>query len=206
MTIRIIGVPMDLGSGRRGVDMGPSALRIAGLAEKLRALGQSVVDEGDIPVKTPEQQKVKDEKLRYLPEIARATTVLSTRVDRILDNGDFPLILGGDHSTAIGTIAGLSAFCRKRKKKFSVLWIDAHGDMNTPETSPSGNVHGMPLAVCVGLGPLELTSIGGQFVKVEPKNVVLLGIRELDSAEKTKIKEIGVNVFTMEDIDKYGIH
>ena len=206
MTIRIIGVPMDLGSGRRGVDMGPSALRIAGLAEKLRALGQSVVDEGDIPVKTPEQQRVKDEKLRYLPEIARATTVLSTRVDRILDNGDFPLILGGDHSIAIGTIAGMSAFCRKRKKKFCVLWIDAHGDMNTPETSPSGNVHGMPLAVCVGLGPLELTSIGGQFVKVEPKNVVLLGIRELDSAEKAKIKEIGVNVFTMEDIDKYGIH
>ncbi len=206
MTIRIIGVPMDLGSGRRGVDMGPSALRIAGLAEKLRALGLSVVDEGNIPVKTPEQQKVKDEKLRYLPEIARAATVLSTRVDRILDDGDFPLILGGDHSIAIGTIAGLSAFCRKRKKKFSVLWIDAHGDMNTPETSPSGNVHGMPLAVCVGLGPLELTSISGHFVKVEPKNIVLLGIRELDSAEKAKIKEIGVNVFTMEDIDKYGIH
>ncbi len=206
MTIRILGVPMDLGSGRRGVDMGPSAIRIAGIAEKLRALGHIVLDDGDIVTKTPEQQKIKDEKLRYLPEIVRASTILASKVEKIFINGDFPLVLGGDHSIAIGTIAGLSEVCRQKRKRLGVLWIDAHGDMNTPDTSPSGNIHGMPLAACAGLGPIELTSIGGDFQKVDPKNIFLLAVRQLDPGEKSNIKQSGVNVFTMEDIDKYGIH
>jgi arginase len=206
MKIRILGVPMDLGSGRRGVDMGPSAIRIAGLAEKLRALKHIVIDEGDISVKTPEQQKVNNEKLRYLPEIARAATILAKRVEGVLENGDFPLVLGGDHSVAIGTIAGVSRHCQRKRKKLGILWIDAHGDMNTSETSPSGNIHGMPLAVCLGLGALELTSIGGGSAMVDPRNVVLLGTRELDAGERAHIKRMGVHVFTMEDVDRYGIH
>jgi arginase len=206
MTIRILGVPMDLGSGRRGVDMGPSAIRIAGIAEKLRSLGHSVVDDGDIVTKTPEQQKIKDEKLRYLPEVARAATILASKVQKIFEHGDFPLVLGGDHSIAIGTISGLAEVCRKQKKKLGVLWVDAHGDMNTPQTSPSGNIHGMPLAACIGMGPLELTSIGGDFQKVEPENVFLIAVRELDPGEKSNIKKSRINVFTMEDIDKHGVH
>jgi len=205
-TIQVIGVPMDLGAGRRGVDMGPSAIRIAGLAEKLRALGCTVTDAGDITTKIPEQQRVKDEKLRYLPEIARVTTLLAGKVEKVFEVGDFPLILGGDHSIAIGSVGGLALFCRRRKKKLGLLWIDAHGDMNTPETSPTGNIHGMPLAVCAGVGPAELTSIGGHSPKLNPRDIFLIGVRELDSAEKVRIRETGINILTIEDIDKYGVH
>ncbi len=206
MVIHIFGVPMDLGSGRRGVDMGPSAIRIAGLAEKLRVLGHTVIDEGDILTKAPEQQKIKDEKLKYLPEIVRAVTLLCNKVEKAVENGEFPLVIGGDHSIAIGTIGGIASYCKKKNKKLGVIWVDAHGDMNTAETSPSGNIHGMPLAVSVGLGALELTSVGGDFRKVDPKHVVLIGVRELDPGEKANIRKTGANVFTMEDIDKYGMH
>jgi len=196
---------MDLGAGRRGVDMGPSAIRIAGVAEKLQSIGHIVVDDGDIPTKIPEQQKVKNPKLKYLPEIVRACTLLSSKVEKILEGNDFPLVLGGDHSIAIGTIAGVSNFCRKKNKKLGVMWIDAHGDMNTDETSPSGNIHGMPLAASIGLGALELTSVGGDFQKVDPKNVVMIAIRELDQGEKIAIKKNNISIFTMEDIDKHGM-
>lgn len=205
MNIRLLGVPMDLGAGHRGVDMGPSAIRIAGVHEKLQLLGYAVSDEGDISTKTPEQQKIKNQKLKYLPEIVRACTLLSSRVEKILQGGDFPLVLGGDHSIAIGTIAGVSNFCRKNKKTLGVIWIDAHGDMNTDATSPSGNIHGMPLAASIGLGALELTSVGGDFKKVDPKNVVLIGIRDLDEGEKLTIKKHRMNIFTMDDIDKIGM-
>lgn len=205
MKIHILGVPMDLGAGRRGVDMGPSAIRIAGVSEKLSSLGHTVVDEGDIPVKAPELQKIKNEKLKYLPEIVRACTLLSSKVERIADAGGFPLVLGGDHSIAIGTIAGLAVHCRKGKKKLGVLWIDAHGDMNTHETTPSGNIHGMPLAASIGLGTIELTSVGGDFRKVDPKDVVLVGTRDLDEGERKFIKGQGINIFTMEEIDKHGM-
>jgi arginase len=205
MKIHILGVPMDLGAGRRGVDMGPSAIRIAGLAEKLRSLGHSVIDEGDILVKAPEQQKIRNEKLRYLPEIVRACTLLASRVERIVQSDGFPLVLGGDHSVAIGTIAGLSSACKSNRKKFGVLWIDAHGDLNTDETTPSGNIHGMPLAASIGLGAIELTSIAGDDRKVDPKNVVLIATRELDPGERTFIKKHGINIFTMEEIDKHGM-
>lgn len=205
MNIHILGVPMDLGAGRRGVDMGPSAIRIAGVTEKLQSLGHTVVDEGDITIKIPEQQKVRNQRLKYLPEIVRACTVLSSKVEKILDGGNFPLVLGGDHSIAIGTIAGVSNFCRKRNKKLGVIWVDAHGDMNTDETTPSGNIHGMPLAASIGLGAIELTSVGGDFQKVDPRTVVMIATRDLDHGEKIAIKKNNINIFTMEDIDKHGM-
>lgn len=205
MKIHLIGVPMDLGAGRRGVDMGPSAIRIAGVADRLRALGHTVIDEGDILTKGPELQTIHNEKLKYLPEVVRACTLLASKVEKVSRTGGVPLVLGGDHSIAMGTIAGVAAEALRTNKKLGVLWIDAHGDFNTDKTSPSGNIHGMPLSASVGLGALELTSIGGDYRKVDPKRVVLLAIRDLDEAEKRIIRERGITIFTMEDIDKEGI-
>lgn len=205
MKIRLVGVPMDLGAGRRGVDMGPSAIRIAGVAERLRGLGYDLQDDGDLVVKGPEQQRVRSEKLRYLPEIVRTCTLLSSRVARIVDDGEFPLVLGGDHSVAIGTIAGLAVAARTAHRSLGVLWIDAHGDMNTDATTPSGNIHGMPLAVSLGFGARELTSIGGPFAKIAPRNVALVATRDLDDGERANIKRLGVKAYTMEDIDRQGM-
>ena len=204
MIIHVLGVPMDLGSGRRGVDMGPSAIRIAGLADRLRDLGHKVVDDGNIVIKNMEELKVGNERARYLGEIARASALLGRKVERIMDRGHFPLVLGGDHSIAVGTVSGIAAFCQRQGKKLGLLWIDAHGDINTPETSPSGNIHGMPLAVLLGFGVKELTEIGGAFPKVEARNIALVGIRSLDSGEKSRLKETGVQVHTMADIDRLG--
>ncbi|HTP79017.1 MAG TPA: arginase [Bacteroidota bacterium] len=205
MKVHLVGVPMDLGSGRRGVDMGPSAIRIAGVAQKLHELGHEVVDEGDIPVRGPELQEIQNEKLRYLPEIVRACALLSAKVSKIAATGDFPLVLGGDHSIAIGTIAGISEACRSVRKTPGVLWVDAHGDLNTDKTTPSGNIHGMPLAASIGLGAAELTSVGGDERKVDPANVVLVATRELDEGERDHIRKYGINIFTMEEIDKHGM-
>ncbi len=206
MTIHIIGMPMDLGAGHRGVDMGPSAIRLAGIGDRLTELGHTVVDEGNLAIKTQEEQRVKDAHAKYLPEISRAVTLLSRKVGSIVRRGHFPLVLGGDHSIAIGTIAGIAGEARRRRKKLTVLWVDAHGDFNTPESSPSGNIHGMPLAICVGLGPRQLRNVGGSFRKVEPHNVALVGLRNLDRKERENLLSLGVNVHTMEDIDKYGVH
>jgi arginase len=206
MIVHVLGVPMDLGSGRRGVDMGPSAIRIAGLADRLRELGHKVVDEGDVAIKNMEELKVGDARARYLAEIARASGVVSRKVERIMSRGEFPLILGGDHSIAAGSVSGIAAAARREGKKIGVLWVDAHGDINTPETSPSGNIHGMPIAALLGHGPPELTDIGGPGPKVDPANVVLVGIRSLDEGEKRLLKKTGVQVHTMSDIDRHGIH
>lgn len=206
MTVHIIGVPMDLGAGRRGVDMGPSAIRIAGIGGRLRELGYKVIDEGDLTIKTQEEQRVRDPHMKYLPEIARVVSVLSRKVEKVVDRGHFPLVLGGDHSIAIGTISGISSYARKRRKKVGVFWIDAHGDFNTPETSPSGNIHGMPLAISTGLGPRALINVHGSFHKVEPQHVAIIGLRNLDKGERQNLLKNGVHIFTMEDIDKYGIH
>ncbi|MSP64873.1 MAG: arginase [Ignavibacteria bacterium] len=205
MRITILGMPMDLGSGRRGVDMGPSAIRIAGLSEKLKSIGHIVTDEGDILIKAPEQQRVKDDKLKYLNEIVRGCNLLSNRIERILSIKSFPLILGGDHSIAIGTLAGICNFNKRQNKTVGLIWFDAHGDLNTADTTPSGNIHGMPLAACLGQGSKYLTSVGGEFQKIHPKNVVMIGIRELDEGEKKLIKKLGITIFTMEDIDKEGM-
>lgn len=206
MTIHIIGVPMDLGGGRRGVDMGPSAIRIAGLGDRLRELGHKVIDEGDLTIKTQEEQRIKDAKAKYLPEIARAVKVLAKKVEKIISHGHFPLVLGGDHSIAIGTVSGIASYCRKKHKKLGLLWIDAHGDINTPQTSPSGNIHGMPFATLLGLGPRELTTVGGTFRKLDPQNVAIIGLRSLDERERVNLRKTNAPVFTMEEIDKYGMH
>jgi arginase len=184
--------------------MGPSAIRIAGVADRLRELGHKVVDDGDIVIKNMEELKVGNERARYLGEIARASALLGRKVERIMDRGHFPLVLGGDHSIAVGTVSGIAAFCQRQGKKLGLLWIDAHGDINTPETSPSGNIHGMPLAVLLGFGVKELTEIGGVSPKLEARNVALVGIRSLDSGEKSRLKETGVQVHTMADIDRHG--
>ncbi|HMD14273.1 MAG TPA: arginase [Bacteroidota bacterium] len=206
MTIHIIGMPMDLGAGRRGVDMGPSSIRIAGIGERLHDLGYKIIDEGNLSIKTQEEQRIKDPHAKYLPEITRAVTVLGNKVRKIMQRGHFPLVLGGDHSIAIGTISGIAAHARKRKKKIGVIWIDAHGDFNTPDSSPSGNIHGMPLAVCCGIGPRSLRSVCGNFRKVDPENVAIIGLRNLDRQEREQLIKFGVGVFTMEEIDRYGVH
>lgn len=206
MNVHVIGVPMDLGSGRRGVDMGPSAIRIAGINEQLRGFGHKVLDEGDIDIKIVEELRVGDLKARYLREITRSLKILAARVEKVMTRRGFPLVLGGDHSVAVGTISGIASYCRRKRKKLGLLWIDAHGDINTPATSPSGNVHGMPLAAVLGMGPRELTNIGGAFRKLDPLNVALVGLRSLDEGEKRRIAQAGINVYTMTDVDRYGIH
>jgi arginase len=206
MIVHVVGVPMDLGSGRRGVDMGPSAIRIAGLDDLLVELGHKVIDEGDIVIKNMEELKVGQENARYLSEIARAAGALARKVDRIMTLKHFPLILGGDHSIAVGTVSGIAGYAGSQGKKAGLLWIDAHGDINTPETSPSGNIHGMPLAALLGYGAAELTGVSGPAPKVDPANVALVGIRSLDSGEKKRLKETGVQVHTMSDIDRHGVH
>ncbi|MEK7751338.1 MAG: arginase [Acidobacteriota bacterium] len=203
--IAIIGAPLDLGAGRRGVDMGPSALRVANLDERLRALGYTVRDLGNIAVDQPESIAVGHESARYLAEIARASMRLAGMVGKAAAGGATPLVLGGDHSVAIGTLSGMSRWLRRRKSSLGLIWIDAHADMNTPDSSPSGNVHGMPLACVVGLGPEELTGLYGFAPKVDPRNVALVGIRDVDQLERPHVKNSGVRAFTMRDIDERGM-
>ncbi len=205
-SVHVIGVPMDLGSGRRGVDMGPSAIRIAGLADRLTALGHQVHDAGDLDIRNFEQLKVGNPDARFLREIVQANRQLAEQVEGAVRRGRFPLVLGGDHSIAVGTVSGIASWARSKGKKLGVVWVDAHSDINTPGTSPSGNVHGMPLAALLGLGPAALGRIGGSFRKVEPANVAMVGIRSVDDGERTHLRRLGVNVFTMADIDRHGIH
>jgi len=203
--VAIIGAPMDLGANRRGVDMGPSAMRVAGLGERIRALGYDVRDLGNILVDQPEAVDVGPQKARYLEQIALSCTRLADKVEETLGANQLPIVLGGDHSIAIGSVAGVAAFHRKRKEKIGVIWVDAHADMNTPETSPSGNIHGMPLTCCVGLGPKELTEIDGFSPKVDAKNVVLIGLRDVDPLERSYVRQTGVKAFTMREIDEAGM-
>jgi arginase len=203
--IRIIGVPMDLGASRRGVDMGPSALRVAGLQSRLKQLGRQVEDIGNVSVPQPEEQHYGEKNAKYLSEISETCRGLAEMARKTLDEDLLPLVLGGDHSIAVGTTAGVAQHFRKDSKRIGMIWLDAHGDMNTPDTSPSGNVHGMPLASIMGYGPPELTGIAGFKPLVEPRNVVLVGIRELDSKERRLVKESGVHIFTMREIDERGM-
>jgi len=206
MNIELLGVPMDLGSGRRGVDMGPSALRIAGVASALAARGHRVFDGGDLDIKNMEEVAFGSRHARYMGEIARASTVLAKAVDRIMERRRFPLVLGGDHSIAIGTISGVATFCRRKHKALGLLWIDAHSDIHVPKTSPSGNIHGMPLASLFGLGPKELTGVGGSGPKLDPARVALVGIRSLEDGERKHLADLGIRVYTMSEIDRDGIH
>ncbi|MBP9191216.1 MAG: arginase [Ignavibacteria bacterium] len=204
--IGLIGFPMDLGADRRGVDMGPSAIRYSNLEEKVERLGYKVTDFGDIDVQISETQTIKDSKLKYLPEITKTSKILADKVESLLNKNYFPLIIGGDHATAIGSIAGISNYCKKNNKTLGIIWIDAHADMNTEETTPSGNIHGMPLAVALGKGNSKLTNINGFSPKVQVENVALIGIRDVDILEAKTIKEMNLKVYTMSEIDKVGIH
>jgi arginase len=203
--IAIIGAPMDLGAGRRGVDMGPSALRVASLNDRLVSLGYVVEDLGNVIVEQPESHPIWHESARYLPQITHTCERIAEKVRCAVAAGKVPLVLGGDHSVAIGTVAGISSFFRERDERAGLIWIDAHADMNTPATSPSGNVHGMPLACCIGLGPPELTELGGFAPKVNPRNVALIGLRSVDELERLNVRGVGVNAFTMRDIDERGM-
>jgi arginase len=203
--IRVIGVPLDLGQSRRGVDMGPSAVRVAGLEARLEAIGHNVEDGGNVAVAIPEQKKEGAAHAKYLKEITATCTKSAELVLKSLEAGKVPLVLGGDHSVATGTVAGVAEFYRRQNQKIGLLWIDAHSDINTPETSPSGNVHGMPLAAIMGLGPAELGNIFNFSPKVHAENCVLVGIRDVDAHEKENIRKAGVEVFTMRDIDERGM-
>jgi len=203
--IRIIGVPMDLGQSRRGVDMGPSALRVAGLQSRLKQLGHQVEDVGNIEVRQAEEMPYGERRAKYLKEIAETCLDLARLVEKTLAEGMTPVVLGGDHSIAVGSLSGVANFFRQQHKRIGYLWLDAHGDMNTPDSSPSGNVHGMPLAAILGYGAPELVDLLDFKPKVEPRNVSIVGARDLDSKERRIIKESGVHVFTMRDIDERGM-
>jgi len=196
---------MDLGAGRRGVDMGPSALRLAGLNEKLGSLGYEVEDLGNIAVEQPEKLPVGATSARYLLQITHACERLAQMVEQAAEESRVPLVLGGDHSIAIGTVTGMSKHFRKRGEKLGLIWIDAHADMNTPESSPSGNVHGMPMACVLGMGPVELTHLGGYAPKVDPANVAIVGLRSVDEVERQNVRGTGVHAFTMRDLDERGL-
>ncbi|MGA9572323.1 MAG: arginase [Lysobacterales bacterium] len=203
--IKIIGVPMDLGASRRGTDMGPSALRIAGLGAAIRAMGYTVEREEDIYVPAMETRALEDSKARYKPQILSVCTELAGRVKELMDKGIFPLVLGGDHSIAMGTVSGVAAHFRERGEDMGLIWFDAHGDMNIPGVSPSGNIHGMPLAHLLGRGDPDLAGILGFTPKLNPDKVVLIGIRDIDAGERKIIRESGIHVFTMRDIDELGM-
>ena len=203
--ISIVGVPMDLGADRRGVDMGPSALRYADLNEKLQALGYEVDDLGDMDVIIPETRHFGDPHAKYLKEIADACTHLANLVLEIHTDHRTPIVLGGDHSIAVGTMSGMAESFRRQNGKIGLMWFDAHADFNTPQISPSGNVHGMPMAAIMGYGPIELTRIFGFSPKIQPERAVMIGIREVDPQERELVKSSGVRVFTMKEIDRRGI-
>ncbi|MED4409052.1 arginase [Bacillus licheniformis] len=203
--ISMIGVPMDLGQLRRGVDMGPSAIRCAGVNERLECLCQDIEDLGDMTIGQREDEKEggepASEELRNLKAITKASVKLAETVDNIVASGAFPLVLGGDHSIAIGTLAGLA----KHYQNLGVIWYDAHADLNTKETSPSGNIHGMPLAISLGIGREGLTAIYGKEAKIKAENIVIIGARSLDDGEKELIRDKGIKVYTMHEIDRLGM-
>ena len=198
----IVGAPLDLGQGRRGVDMGPSAIRYAGLEERLSSFGCQVVDRGNVTTPEPEALAVRDERARFLPEILEACSRLGAIVAEVVTDGAVPLVLGGDHSVALGTLAGLRAAAGEPG---GVIWIDAHGDLNTPDSSPSGNVHGMPLAAALGVAGDRFAHSGLSLPAVDVDRVVLVGVRSLDPAERALIRERGIRAITMTEIDRIGI-
>jgi arginase len=202
MEIDVIGVPMDFGQGRRGVDMGPSAIRYAGLRESIESLGRAIHEIGNLPVPIPELCRSDAEpNLRNIDCIVPVACDLMARVSEIIAEGHFPIILGGDHSLSLGSIKGAA-----RHKKLGVLWVDAHADFNTPQTTPSGNLHGMPLAALTGRGDPRMTGLGGETVSIRPERIAIVGARDIDPGERDNLREAGVRVFSMHEVDSYGIH
>lgn len=199
-SVAIIGVPSDYGQRRRGVDMGPSAIRYAGVVERLQALGYKVQDHGDIQVEKILAKHSQDEKLLNLDEVVELSTKLAQKVENAVNENSIPLVLGGDHSIAIGTLAGLAKY-----DNLGVIWFDAHADINTPETTPSGNIHGMPLAVSLGFGHNRLTSIHYNGPKIKKENIIIIGARSIDEGERVLIKEQNIKIYTMHEIDRLGM-
>jgi arginase len=201
MPVAVIGAALDLGAGRRGVDMGPSAIRYAGLETRIRDLGRDCTDLGNVQTAVAEAAPVGDERTRYLAEILSACERVADRVAGAKAEGRLPLVLGGDHSVALGTLGGLA----RDSELGGVLWVDAHGDLNRPETSPSGNVHGMVLAAAMGLGGPDFDTSGIPFPSVDPSRVALVGVRSLDNGERALLRDLNATVFTMSDVDRIGI-
>lgn len=202
--VALLSVSLDLGAGRRGVDMGPSALRIAGLNEMVTGLGYAIREVGHVAAGGFETTEQGHSGARFLGEIASVCRQTSALVTEALEHGCFPLVVGGDHSLAIGTISAVARHHRERGESVGVVWVDAHADMNTPETTPSGNIHGMPLAVLMGMGAPELVGLDGGDSAVKPEHVALLGTRDLDEGERELIRSLGIRVFTMSEIDDRG--
>ena len=204
MDISVTNVLLDLGAGRRGTDMGPSAMHVAGLVPRLKALGHEIPDVDTIQVRTQEQSQHLDPSARFLREIIATCTALADRVEAATRAGAFPLVLGGDHAQAIGTVSGLARVYKQRGKRLGVVWVDAHTDMNTPETTPSGNIHGMPLAVLLGRGPEALVRLAGEEPALRPEDVAIIGARDVDAGEIGLVKELGVRVYSMSELDDRG--
>lgn len=204
-SVSILGVPLGYGASMAGVDIGPAALRVARLNQRISRLGFAVHDLGDMRLERPQSIPDEHEKLKYLREIGNACEQLAKEVEEILDAGQVPLVLGGDHSIAIGSFAGVTSHYKKQDKTLGLIWFDAHADMNTPETTPSGNIHGMPLAALLGYGAPELTNIGGYAPKLDPRLCAHVGARDIDPGERDLIKKLGMRFFTMREIDERGI-
>lgn len=204
-TVHILGVPLGFGASMAGVDMGPAALRVARLNERISELGYEVRDLGDLRLERPQSHPAVNDKLKYVEEIRDACEKLAEQVKNTLIAGELPLILGGDHSIAIGSGSGAAAFCRERSESLGLIWFDAHADMNTPETTPSGNIHGMPLAVLLGLGAPQLTHVSGFSPKFEPRYCAHVGARDVDRGEREMVRELGTRLFTMREIDERGM-
>jgi arginase len=203
--VKIIGVPMDLGAGRRGVDMGPSAIRVAGLNQAIAFQGFEVADAGNVHVHPPESMTATNPRAHYLKEIAEASEELAQMVEAALEEGTIPVVLGGDHSIAVGSVAGVASYYQKLGQKIGIVWLDAHSDVNTPDSSPSGNIHGMPLAALLGRGAKELTHIAGFAPKVLPENTVIIGARSVDPGERKLLRELNIRVITMSELDERGM-
>jgi arginase len=203
--VGIVGVPLGYGASMAGVDMGPAALRVARLKQRIAKLGYAVRDLGDMRLERPENIPQEHDKLKYVVEISSACEQLAIQVEEILTAGQLPLVLGGDHSIAIGSFAGIASFYRKKQQTVGLIWFDAHADMNTPETTPSGNIHGMPLAALLGYGTRELTNVGGFSPKLDPSLCAHVGARDIDAGERELIRKLGVRFFTMREIDERGM-
>lgn len=203
--VSVLGVPLAYGASMAGVELGPAALRVARLTRRIAQLGYQVRDLGDLHVEESQIAPEPGDKLKHLSEISVACKDLAEKVEGVLNAGELPLILGGDHSIAIGSIAGFASYCRQRNEKSGLIWFDAHADMNTPETSPSGNIHGMPLAVLLGYGTPELTNIAGFAPKLDPALCVHVGARDIDRDERELVGKLGIRFITMREIDERGM-
>lgn len=204
-TVAFLGVPLGYGASMAGVDIGPAALRVARLQQRIEGLGYPVRDLGDMRLERPKGMPQADEKLKYVREISNACQQLADEVKGILEADELPLVLGGDHSIAVGSFSGAASYFKQRNETLGLIWFDAHADMNTPETTPSGNIHGMPLAALLGYGAPELTNVAGFSPKLDPRLCVHVGARDIDPGEREMIRKVGMRFFTMREIDERGM-